>query len=74
MTNISEHDTKHEGEKYTSEQTWVDLLVSGNTVSVNNFLECPSEIINFEVCWCEDIVRGIQFNDLSGGNILPSPT
>ena len=51
MTNITKHDSEQEGEDGNGKESRVDLLVSWNTVSVNDLLEGSSEVISFEVSW-----------------------
>jgi hypothetical protein len=49
MTHITEHDTEQEGESHTGKYSRVNFLVHGNTISVNDFLEGPCELISFKV-------------------------
>jgi hypothetical protein len=51
MHEISEHDTKEERERYASENSWVDLFVAWDSISINNLLISKSEGISFEICW-----------------------
>ena len=51
MTNITKHDSEQEGEDGNGKEGRINLLVSWNTVSVNNLLEGSSEVISFEVSW-----------------------
>ena len=38
MSNVTEHDSKEEGEGDYTDNRWVDLLVSGDSVSVSDLL------------------------------------
>lgn len=48
MHDITEHDTKEEGESHTSEDSRVDFLESWDTISVDDLLEGPGEFIGLE--------------------------
>ena len=49
MAHISEHDSKEEWESYLGENGWVDFFVHWNTISINDFLEWPCELIDFDI-------------------------
>jgi hypothetical protein len=51
MAHVSEHHTEQEGENGNGVQSRVDFLVSGNTVSVDNFLEGSCESVGLDVGW-----------------------
>lgn len=61
MTHISEHDTEEEGEGYASKNGWVNLLVHGHTISVDDFLESPCEFVSLEVGRGLDVVAVESF-------------
>lgn len=49
VSNITEHDTEQEGENGDCVQGRVDFLISGNTISVNDFLEGRCECVCLDV-------------------------
>lgn len=51
MTNITEHDAEQEGECNDCKNTWVNFLVGRNTVSVDDFLENPCDLIEPKETW-----------------------
>lgn len=63
MTDVTEHDSEEEWEDGNSEKSWINFLVSRDTVSVDDLLEWCSELVHLEVCWWL-LVR----NGLSNGN------
>ena len=69
MTHISEHNTKEEGEGYASENGWVNLLVHGHTISVDDFLKSPCKFVSLEVGGGLDVVA-IESFELSRGVAL----
>ena len=56
MTNISEHDSKEEGERDAGEECRIHLLVLGHIKQVNDHLERPSELIGYYVRRWADIL------------------
>lgn len=54
MAQITEHDTKEEGECDDREYCRIDFLVHWNTVGVHDLLEDPCELI------CLDVSRGLD--------------
>lgn len=64
MTYISKHYSKHEWEENNSKKAWVNFLIPWDTVSIDNFLECPGEIINFKVGGNWSAFWRFQFNKL----------
>lgn len=51
MTQITKHYTKQEWERHASKDCWIDFLIHGNTIGVDNFLESPCEFIRLNVSW-----------------------
>lgn len=51
MAHVSKHDSEEERERDTGKDSWIDLFVGGNTISVHNFLEHKGERIALEVGW-----------------------
>jgi hypothetical protein len=51
MHDITKHDTKEEWEGYTGKYSWVDLLVSWDTIGVNDHLWDGCEVIQDEMGW-----------------------
>ena len=49
MANITEHNAKKERESHNGKDTWIDLLVSWNTVGVDDLLEDPCDFIKPEL-------------------------
>jgi hypothetical protein len=49
VTHITEHDTEQEREGDTSEDSGVDFFVHGDTISVDDLLEGPCELVSLEV-------------------------
>lgn len=65
MSNITKHDTKQEWESYHCENSWVDFLVHGNTISVNDFLEDIRELVCLDVSrWLNGVV--LESLEISG--------
>ena len=50
MPDVAKHDSEQEGENGDGEEGRVDLLVTWNTVSVDDLLEGSSELVDLEVC------------------------
>lgn len=50
MTNITKHHSEEERKDGNSKECWVDLLVSRDTISVDDLLEGCSELVHFKVC------------------------
>ena len=48
MANITEHDSKEEGECNDREQSRIHLLVVGHTICINNLLKWSCEVVGFE--------------------------
>lgn len=57
MSDIAKHDAKHEGEEHAGKEGGIDFLVAWDAISVDNFLEGPRKIIDFEVGGCEYVIR-----------------
>jgi hypothetical protein len=51
VTNITEHNTEHEGESSDGEKSRIDFSISGNTVCVDDFLVGTRNIIKSEMSW-----------------------
>ena len=51
MTYITEHNTKQEWEGDDGKHSRVSFLVGRDTVSVNNFLECPLNFVDSKERW-----------------------
>jgi hypothetical protein len=51
MADISEHDTKKEGEGNDGEDCWVHLLEHGDAIGVHNFLKGTGEIVTLDIGW-----------------------
>lgn len=51
VANVSEHDRKQERESDNGEETWVDLLVRSNTVTVHDGLEALGKLISTLEGW-----------------------
>ena len=51
MENVSEHNTKHEGEGHNGKDSRVGLLEFRNAVSVHNFLKRHEDVIGVEERW-----------------------
>lgn len=49
MSDVTEHNTEQEWKERDSEQTWVDLAVSRNTIRIDDLLEWGCEVIQLEV-------------------------
>ena len=49
VAEVTEHDTKLEGEGHDGEDGGVDLTIAGNTVGVHNLLEGFGELVGLEV-------------------------
>ena len=47
MEDVTEHDSKEEGEGDTREDGRVHLLVMRDTIGIYDFLERPDEVISF---------------------------
>ena len=60
MTHITEHNTEQEGENRNGVQSRIYLLVSGNTVSVDDFLEGRCESVGLDVGWV--LCFGLHFS------------
>ena len=65
MTDISKHDCKEERECRNSEEPWVDFSVSGYAVGVNNHLEGGCDIVELEISWRLNIIRGFGWLQLA---------
>ena len=50
MTNISEHDTKEEGEGYTGKKGWINFLVERYPVGVDYILVHLGKSVGFNKC------------------------
>ncbi len=66
MAQITEHDTKEEGECDDSEDCRIDFLVHRNTVGVHDLLEDPCEIICLDIGWGLDTMVFIAL-EVCGG-------
>ena len=51
MANVTEHHSKQEWECDHRKYSWIDLLIHGDTVSIDDFLECSRELIQFDMSW-----------------------
>ena len=51
MADISEHDTKKEGEGHDGEDCRVHLLEHGDAIGVHNFLKGTREIVTLDIGW-----------------------
>ena len=51
MADISEHNTKQEGEGNDGEDCWVDLLEHGDSIGIHNFLKGICEFISLDIGW-----------------------
>lgn len=49
MEHISKHDSEEEREGHNSEQSWVDFLISRDTIDIDNQLEHSCELVQFEI-------------------------
>jgi len=50
MEYITKHNSKQKWEGYAGENGGIDLLVRWHTISIDDFLEYPSEFIQSKVC------------------------
>lgn len=50
MEYITKHNSKQKWERYAGENRGIDFLVRWHTISIDNFLEDPSEFIQSKVC------------------------
>ena len=64
MSDVSKHHAKEEGESYGKHDCGVELLVAGNSVGVNNFLEKSCKNIGLDICgWSiVEVVYYVQFS------------
>lgn len=51
MPNISKHHTKQKREYWYSEQSWINFLITRNSISINNFLKWSSKRIYLKIRW-----------------------
>lgn len=70
MANIAEHDTKQEREDGNGVQGWVDFLISGNTVCVDDLLEWRCESVRFNVCWTFGLCLHLSQGDERWKNLI----
>ena len=63
MTYISKHHSKQKWKDCYREQSWIHLLISWNTISVNNLLERSCKIICFEMSWWTLISSWLSHGD-----------
>lgn len=65
VTHVTEHHTKEEWEGDNGDRHWVGLLVSGDTVSIDNQLPWHAELVALEEGWLWNVVALVQ-HDLGG--------
>ena len=51
MHDITKHDSEKEWEGHTCKDCGINLLVTRNTIGINNLLEYACELVSLEECW-----------------------
>ena len=59
MQYIAEHDPKQEREGDNSKQSWIELLIPGNAIGVNNLLKHVGELIQLVTSRGRFMLRGL---------------
>jgi hypothetical protein len=51
MSNVSKHNTKLKWEGNDREQSWINFLISWNSIDIDHVLRQITNIIDLEECW-----------------------
>ena len=68
MTHISEHDSEQEWEGDLREYGWVDFLIHGHSIGVDDLLKGECEVVNLDVGGWLDGVAG-ELLEVGGGMV-----